>query len=140
MTRTLTFVIPAHPPKELSPNAGKYIHPMKVHRIKGEWQGQVAWAIKVALHGAEWTPLEYASLTIERVIDNIHTRKMDSDDNLNAYFKSTRDVLKPMSKVNPYGMGIIREDNSKRLSSEYIQTVDPARAPMTLITVRMVTK
>ena len=134
MPDTLRIEVHQLPPKLLSPNAGKYHNPAMVRRIKTEWQSAVAWAIKESLHGAEWTPCKRAEVTFERVIDGYSSRRMD-DDNLANYFKHTRDVLKPNGETNPYGMGIIAGDDPTRLIAHYTETKDPARSPMTIITV-----
>ena len=127
----IIITIQALPPKQLNPNVG--YGPEGKRRLKNDWQETVAWAIRAQLGPCIWQPMARAKLTIEHIIDGTNDRRMD-DQNIQAMHKGTVDVLKPVSKVAPWGMGIIRDDNPTRLTiAPYIQTIDPKRAPMTIL-------
>ena len=107
--RTVRFEAPL-PPICLTPNAGR--DRRTTVRDRDHYQSAVAFSIRAS---GLW------DVTFERVelhLEAVWPRWEDAwdDDAIVAAFKCGRDVLCPLSpKVNPYGLGIVPDDNPRRV-------------------------
>lgn len=96
-------------------------------RLKSSW----AWDIKTGLlPGHPDKPLERARVTITR-----HSTGRLDEDNLKGGVKGLVDVLKPASKRNPLGMGLIEDDNPDVLALDVRQVRVAKRSEQRVVVV-----
>jgi hypothetical protein len=85
---------------------------------RAERRNQLAWSVLAAMgRQRPQTPLQRAHVRVER-----HTCQTLDRDNLAGSVKSLWDVLQPMSKRHPAGLGVILNDSPDCLTED-IQTV-----------------
>lgn len=119
---SLTIAVHQLPPKEYSPNAR--VH-WAARKRAGDAYGNEVYAEAVnARNLYDWTVLEYASVDIEIIFAEERIR---DEDNHRARFKPGMDAL--------VRAGIIRSDDIRHIDTRISITVDPSRAPLTIITV-----
>ena len=118
------MIITVHqlPPKEYSPNAR--VHWTARKRAGDIYSDEVFAEAVNARNLVNWQRLEFAQVNIEIVFAEDRIR---DEDNHRARFKPGLDAL-VMS-------GIIQYDDMKHIVCRVSVTVDPTRAPMTIITV-----
>lgn len=127
----LTIEVPLLPPAEYSPNSRAH---WSARKRAGDVYGNAVFlsatdARNVAYKGRTasdcWQPLEHAELEIEIIFAEERIR---DEDNHRARFKPGLDAL--------VRAGIIRYDDMAHLKTRIICSVDPQRAPLTVIRVR----
>jgi hypothetical protein len=101
-TRTWVLAIPGVP--RLQRNFG---HWAKRHRHDKNWQERVAWRMRILV--APGPPLLLPSVWIQ--CRRFSSGTEPDHDNLVVSFKPLIDALKPASKANPYGIGLILDDS-----------------------------
>jgi hypothetical protein len=78
----------------------------------------IAWLVKKAIGRLPEKPLDKAVIHVYR-----HSPKQPDDDNLQGSVKSLLDVLQPVSKRHPSGLGIIRNDSPDCIVSKTVTHV-----------------
>mgnify|MGYP003520425803 FL=1 len=80
----------------------------RMHWAKyGRTRNQIAWLVRVALAGHQLPddPIKRCEITVVR-----YARRLLDEDNLPSSAKIILDVLQPISKRNPSGIGVIYSD------------------------------
>ena len=119
---SITIRVPAVLP---SLNSQKRMHWAEYARLRKAW----AWHI-IADVGQPIIrfPYPFARITFTR-----HASRLLDADNLAGAFKPVLDVLRPMTKTNPNGLGFIEDDDASHVVVTYQQAKCPAKLAHTTI-------
>ncbi len=109
------------------------IRAMHFHAYKA-YRRALAWQVRVAIgRRMPSRPFERAAITIERISLGTPDR-----DGFIGGCKPLLDVLQPVSKRHPTGLGIIANDDPAHLTVDYVHSPAKGRKPGTIVTIREV--
>ena len=108
----IDITIPMVPP---SLNVQKRMHFGAYKRLRGQLAREVQWALLIGRH-ARPQPMPFARIVFTR-----HASRSLDVDNLAGSMKPLLDVLRPVSKQNPNGLGLIEDDDESHCVVTYQQ-------------------